>query len=154
MTAQVQLSSVPDLDAGWRPIDPNDLPATWPDYRKWVVKALDRETQPGGGCYNERDVFCALLTGAWQLWANSDERPHTWEKQAIAITEIMYFPRQRKCVVRYAAGNMEGILEGLPVLEAHAKAAGCQRIEVYGRKGWERVLSWRHRYAVLEKDLV
>jgi hypothetical protein len=47
----------------------------------------------------------------------------------------------RVCRIWLAGGDMaELTTEMLPQVEAWAKANGCTRMEIVGRKGWKRVL--------------
>ena len=134
--------------AEWRPTDPADLPKDWPLYAPLVRRVL----MTGEGSYNERDVLLALLVGQWRLWAYGapDEEP-----ASICITEICNFPRQRKCLVRYIAGEWIHFGEYLNLMETYARGEGCNCIEAYMRKGLVRMLppDWATRHVIMVKEL-
>lgn len=139
-------NSSTSLRGSWRAVEPDELPAAWPRYAPLVRQALES----GEGSYAERDVLLALLAGQWGLYAVEREAMAT----AICITQIVDFPRQRKFLVRYVAGDGDSMIEALPALEHVARAAGCQVIEAYGRKGWARKLpDWSGKYVILQKEL-
>lgn len=139
----VDLEKTPKAD--WRFVDPDTLPADWPKYRQMVNLALGR----GDGCFAERDVLAQLLVGKWHLLASGGHLPN-----AVAVIEVVNFPRQRVLFLRYAAGKKEAILAGNQFLEDEARAAGCTAIETYGRRGWESLLpDWEFKRVILRKDL-
>jgi hypothetical protein len=116
----------------------------WPRAAPLVRAALER----GEGSYSESDIARALLSGAWQLWL-----AERGEVVALGITEIIDFPRKRKCLLRYLAGDMEAIAEHAPQIEAWAIDHGCHIIMAHGRKGWARHWNWPVCHVVLEKQL-
>ncbi len=126
----------------WREVNPEELPVCWPLVAPLVRQAL----AAGEGSYNEKDVLHALLGGLWQLWSYGDE------PTSICITEIIQFPRKRKCLIRYVAGVLAEFDMGL--IEGYARGRDCTTLEVYGRKGWLRRLpDWTERYSIIQKDL-
>ena len=129
----------------WRRVPPQDLPEAWPRYRKLLLDVLDR----GEKAYSEADILTLLLTGRWGLMVS--ERGTV---DAICVFEIVDFPRLRRLLLRYAAGDGDLMLDAAPWLEKQARAAGCHEVEIYGRKGWERRLpEWDHRGVILRKEL-
>ncbi|MGI9489039.1 MAG: hypothetical protein ACR2RF_24775 [Geminicoccaceae bacterium] len=90
------------------------------------------------------------MMGGWLLWvAERDDAV-----AAICITEIIDFPRQRKCLMRYLAGDMDVISEHAPRIEAYAVANGCQVLEAYTRRGMARLRpDWDQKYIILQKEL-
>lgn len=136
------------MSAKWLAVEQNDLPIDWPRYAPLVRRAL----MAGEGSYNERDVLLALLSGQWRLWSyNAPEEV----AQSICITEIQNFPRVRKCLVRYIAGEWEHYEKYLKLMETYARGEGCNRVEAYMRKGLVRMLppDWRARYTIMVKEL-
>ena len=131
MPRQIVTSHTPS-SAEWRPVESNDLPAAWSLYAPLVRRVL----MASEGSYNERDVLLALLAGQWRLWACGalDEEP-----ASICITEIVNFPRQRKCLVRYIAGEWEHFERNLNQMETYARGEGCNLIDAYMRKGLGRM---------------
>ena len=118
----------------------------WPRVGDLVRSALER----GEGSYAEADVAMACMAGAWKLWLVENESGI----MAICITEIVNFPRQRKCVVRYLAGSMEAIEPHIQDIEDYARREGCKILEGYARKGWARRMpDWTQKNVVMQKEL-
>jgi hypothetical protein len=122
----------------------------WPRIRPFVDRALSH----AGGRYAPADVLAALLRAQMQLWVaiggDGDDGI-----EAVLVTEIIDYPRRRRCNLFLSAGNaLEACLEHLPTIETWARAQGCDAIEASGRPGWERVLpGFRRTHVMLEKDL-
>ena len=142
------VTSPPSSSVNWRAVEPDGLPAAWSLYAPLVRRVL----MASEGSYNERDVLLALLAGQWRLWACGapDEEP-----ASICITEIVNFPRQRKCLVRYIAGEWEHFERNLNRMETYARGEGCNLIEAYMRKGLGRMLppDWATRHVIMVKEL-
>lgn len=119
----------------------------WPRVRPFVDRALSH----AGGRYAPDDVLAALLRAQMQLWTAISENGI----EAVLVTEIIDYPRRRRCNLFLSAGNaLEACLEHLPAIEAWARAQGCDAIEASGRPGWERVLpGFRRTHVMLEKAL-
>ena len=118
----------------------------WPRVAHLVRSALEH----GEHSYDEADVAFYCMRGDWQLWLAEEDGG----VEAIGVTELVNFPRQRKCVIRYLAGTLDAILPHLPALRAWAKEQGCALLEGYGREGWEKVMpGWTKRYVVLQEEL-
>ncbi len=121
----------------------------WPRVAHWVRKALER----GEGSYAEGDVAWLCIGGAWKLWLVEQDGP-CGTVTAFCITEIVDFPRQRKCILRYLAGSMEAIEPHILAIEDYARREGCKILEGWARKGWARRMpDWTERQVVLQKEL-
>ena len=92
------------------------------------------------------DVAKAIIEGHAQHWRG---------RKSEIVTEIRSYPLAKICRIWLAGGDMDELVnQMLPDVEAWAKANGCSRMEVVGRKGWKRVLKdYREPYAVLTKEL-
>ena len=118
----------------------------WPRVADLVRQALER----GEGSYAEADVAMACMAGAWKLWMVENG----FNVTAICITEIVNFPRQRKCLLRYLAGSMEAIEPHIPAVEDYARREGCQVFEGYARRGFvRRMPDWTERQVIMQKEL-
>ncbi len=118
----------------------------WPRVAMLVRKSLER----GEGSYVEADVALACISGAWQLWIVE----RNGEVVAICVSEIMNFPRKRKCLLRYLAGDMPAIEDNISTIEHYARQAGCHMLEGYARKGWTRRMpNWTQTHVVMQKEL-
>ncbi len=134
------------MSADLRQIPALDVLHEWPRVAPFVRKALEH----GEGSYLEADVGHYCMTGEWQLWVIG----RGGKIQAVGITEIVNFPRQRKCLIRYLSGDLQEILPHWAVFESWAREQGCTRFEIYGRKGWERVLpDWTKQHVIFTRNL-
>lgn len=115
-------------------VDPSQVYGHWPKIEPLLKKALDA-TEPG---FSVDDVFPILVNDGAQLWKMGQWR-------GLCVTQVTDLPQYRMLCVLYLAG--EGMREWLPVLveklREFAQANGCRYAEIYGRKGWERVLGGR-----------
>lgn len=130
-------------------VPPGLILHAWPLVRPLIVRALDS----GEGSFHEADVAMACMTGAWQMWtaqAPKDDAP-----VAIAVTEIVTFPHLKKLVIRYVAGELNLIQHHGTAVMAFGRQNGCTMIELYGRRGWSKVLpdEWTERYVIMQKEL-
>jgi hypothetical protein len=116
----------------------------WPRVASLVRDALWE------GSYAESDVALACMAGAWKLWMVGDG----FNVMAICITEIVNFPRKRKCLLRYLSGTMEAIEPHIPAIEDYARREGCQVLEGYARRGFvRRMPDWTERQVIMQKEL-
>lgn len=118
----------------------------WPRVAALVRSVLERSE----GSYAEADVAMACMAGAWKLWTVENEG----DVLAICVSEIVNFPRKRKCQLRYLAGDWQAIEPHIPMIEDYARREGCQIIEGYARRGWARRMpDWSERQVILQKEL-
>jgi hypothetical protein len=117
-------------------------PETWAKARPLIKRAL----KYSGGTHTPEDVFDAITSGGAQLWCGA---------ASVIVTQIVVYPRLKACRIWLAGGDMAELTETmLPDVEAWAKAKGCKRMQVVGRKGWARVLrDYREPSVVLEKEI-
>ena len=92
-----------------------------------IARALEHQDT-----HTLQSVLDAFDTNRAQAWCGD---------RSTIVTEILDFPLMRVCRIWLAGGDMaELTTEMLPQVEAWAKANGCTRMEIVGRKGWKRVL--------------
>lgn len=114
------------------------------------VASLIRQALEGEGSYAEADVALFCISGSSWLWLVECEG----EVTAICVTEIVNFPRQRKCMLRYLAGSMKAIEPHIPAIEDYARREGCAVMEAYARKGFvRRMPDWTQEYVIMRKEL-
>ncbi|CCE04134.1 conserved hypothetical protein [Bradyrhizobium sp. STM 3843] len=74
---------------------------------------------------------------------------------AVAITSLQLTDAGKVCVITACEGR--GMGRWLPLIagiEAYAKAEGCKRMRIFGRKGWLRVLQgYRQRHVIMDKEI-
>jgi len=102
---------------------------------------------------NSEDVLNYLQTGQWRLWVALEDG-----KIVAAMTvEFFYYPRDKVCrVVTLGGKMMKGWLTDnhQQAVENWAKGQGCSYIDVYGRKGWKKVLpEYKEDCILLRKKL-
>jgi hypothetical protein len=113
------------------------------EYRTQIESALAYS----GGTHTFEDVVQGVTEGRMQAWINKD---------SIAITEIIVFPRKKTLHGFLAAGNMRRILEMVPSAAEWGRQMGCTAFTLAGRKGWQRVFGrrgWKTAFYVLETEL-
>ncbi len=86
-------------------------------------------------------------------------KPHAKTFIAMVITELVDFSRMRVLRIILAnglKGHLREWLALLPALEEWAKVEGCQRVEIQGRKAWEKLgepRGYGFEHLVVSKEL-
>jgi len=112
-------------------VDPERVRDCWPHVAPLLRAAV---TRTGLDRFDEieRDV----LSGRGLLWLAWSDRV-----EAAATTILTETDAGRVCVLTACGGrDMKRWLPLLEIIEAYAKAEGCDRLRVFGRKGWQRML--------------
>lgn len=130
-------------------VDPAKAPEMWPH-----IEALLRKAHTRTGFALFSDLQRDILTGRSLVWL-------AWNGESIeaaAATELHPTDGGLVCAIRACGGSDDAdIKQWLPLLERieqFAKAEGCARMRLVGRKGWLRVLEdYREKHVVLEKEL-
>lgn len=113
----------------------------WEASRHLIQRAIDVE-----GDHTLAEVRKSLLERDRQLWLGLEDGV-----RAILITQV----QKPVCYVELCAGEGIKCLPFLGVVEAWAKELGCTRMEIMGRKGWERVLKdYTFKSITLKKELL
>lgn len=118
-----------------------------------VAQELDRALAKADGEMNALDVFAMLMSGQMQLWcAHEGENP-----LAYAVTSVENYPQQRAARIHILVGERKSDwLPFIKKLEHWAISCGCDYVEWFGRKGWEKEMSkygYHGRYIVCRKRL-
>lgn len=119
----------------------------WDSVRELVAKTNDE-------VLNDDDVKNFLLDGSYTLWVAIDEDSR--KVVAAMTTEFAYYPRNKVCRVVTIGGERmnEWMEEGLTKVEGWATTQGCNYIDMYGRRGWIKVLpDWKEDSVLLRKRL-
>jgi hypothetical protein len=126
-------------------VDPSMIDEMWPHVRDKIRAAVER-TELSSFADIESDVLTGMQL-VWIAWNGS-------EIMAAATTQLVK-PFHKVCVLTACSGYDRA--QWLPLfeqIEKYAKAEGCVKMRIFGRKGWERVLSgYRVEHVVLEKQL-
>lgn len=116
----------------------DDFDRAWQHSAPFLVDALDGSMAIG-------HVYEACKDGRARLWP--------LERSAV-VTELLEYPNLLACRVWLAGGDLYEIRSYLPALDNYARSMGCERIEVDGRRGWQKVLDgYELTRVVLTKEL-
>ena len=145
--ARPQIGHMPSRSMGeLRRVPPLGVIHEWPRVAPLIQSTLAR----GEGSYAEGDVAGYCISGLWQLWIVERDG----EVVALCIGEILNFPRMKKYLLRYLAGDFKAIEQHIPAVECWAREQGCYMLEGYARKGWvRRMPDWTQRYVIFQKEL-
>ena len=118
----------------------------WDSVRKLITKTND-------DVLNDNDIKGYLLNGDYTLWVAIDEESK--DVVAAMTTEFAYYPRDKVCrVVTLAGERMKEWIGNLDMVEDWAKEQGCNYLDMYGRRGWIKVLpDWKEDSVLLRKKL-
>jgi hypothetical protein len=122
-------------------VDPEKIFDFWPHARPLIKAAIDATNLS-----DFADIETDVLDGKQLLWlAWSDHI------EAAATTHLA----RGVCTITACSGHqMERWLPLRLRIENYAKAEGCSTMRLYGRKGWDRVLSEYHvEHVILERQL-
>ena len=126
-------------------VNPADIAKTWPLARDLIRAAIDHTKLS-----KFADIEVEVLSGDQLLWLALSDRI-----EAAATTHLVKTDGKPLLVVTACAGSQrERWLDLRHRIEGYAKDEGCDRIRLYGRKGWERELKdYRVEYVIMEKSL-
>lgn len=99
--------------------------------------------------HDEHTLLAGIKDKSFQLWIITADN----EISAAIITEIVVYPL-RKGLRFFLAGGKKAKETKLAIeyIESWAKSIGCTHSEIIGRKGWARLLSFKLRACVMEKE--
>lgn len=126
-------------------VDPDSLPDIWGHVSPLIRRAM-RDAVISSFEHIEKELFSDKA----QLWI-------VWDGQAILCAGITQLYKDKGvCLITACGGeSREKWLHVLPEIEAFAKAEGCTRTMIIGRKGWLRELKdYRLAQVILEKELM
>jgi len=120
--------------------------SVWGSVKNLITKTND-------DVLNDNDIKGYLLNGDYTLWVAIDEESK--DVVAAMTTEFAYYPRDKVCrVVTLAGERMKEWIGNLDMVEDWAKEQGCNYLDMYGRRGWIKVLpNWKEDSVLLRKKL-
>jgi hypothetical protein len=126
-------------------VDPKDVHQIWPQAKELIRLAIERTDLS-----DFRDIEYDVLCGDQLLWLAISNHI-----EAAATTHLIKTKDKPVLVLTACAGSeRERWLPLLSRIENYAKAEGAKCVRIYGRVGWQRVLSGYHvEHVILEKDL-
>jgi len=107
--------------------------AWWPLVEEYLNAALKH----GLGEYSTGDIKSACISKNMQLWVKIDK-----EVQGAFVTKISKYP-QKNILCVLLLGGKEFITwrdEADALLNAFGKENNCEYVELFGRKGWGKML--------------
>jgi hypothetical protein len=125
--------------------------------RKWylIVDHVDRSLVHGAGSLTSHSLFLECMQGNGQCWLREDEFGMIL---GVAITRFEMSVNHKVLAICATTDNdwFSHGNDSHNLLEQFAKRCNCQRMAVYGRKGWTKVLKrfgYYEPYSVMIKDL-
>lgn len=122
-------------------------PTLAPPIDRSVERYLLSALRVGGNKNTLEEVYSKLSSRHAQLWTDDN---------CAVVTQILLYPDYRALDIWLAGGDLEEIIGLLPGAERFAQEHGCTKVEVTGRKGWQRALQtegFKPTMVTLEKDL-
>ena len=116
-----------------------------------VVPLLARVAPHTEGELEPDDYIEPLTHGDMQLWVVVENK----RVNAALVTQIIPYPQKKVLrLISLAGDNFQDIKDFLEMVEVFALKNGCTALEMWGRKGWKKLLSdWKDSYIVFTKDL-
>ena len=130
-----------------RIIQPEDVAYVWEE----VAPLLDTVKEHTEGELETDDFLEPLTHGDMQLWiATEGSTVH-----GVMVTQLIPYPQKKILrIISLAGDNFEELRGFQEMIEAFAVKTGCTALEMWGRKGWKKLLpDWEDTYVVYTKDL-
>ena len=130
-----------------RIIQPEDVAYVWEE----VAPLLDTVKEHTEGELETDDFLEPLTHGDMQLWiATEGSTVH-----GVMVTQLVPYPQKKILrIISLAGDNFEELRGFQEMIEAFAVKTGCTALEMWGRKGWKKLLpDWEDTYVVYTKDL-
>jgi len=130
-------------------VSSDNIETAWDDVKKYIGDGLDY----ADGKFKPEDIKRSLLERDMQLWV-----AYNVEKQSAVgcgVTQILVYPQEKRIMFFLAAGDTSSDLLGLlePIYD-WGRQQGCSAVELYGRKGWTKLLKdYEQIHVVLRKRL-
>lgn len=110
-----------------------DIPFVW----SALLPFVERITDESHGESNVAEYLANLSTGNYLCWTIMDGK----ELRAICITRVDIFHAHKALHIMGVSGAQWPLWKDHhKVLETHAKELGCDRITMWGRAGWKRMM--------------
>jgi hypothetical protein len=127
-------------------VDPKRVHEIWPHVAPLLKAACTRTNMNAFA-----DIETDILAGRSLLWI-------AWNGQAIeaaAATILINSEIGKVCIITACGGsNLPRWLPLIAEIENYARAEGCTRVRIYGRKGWLRALDgYEAKHIIMDKEL-
>jgi len=126
---------------------PEDVAYVWEE----VVPLLAKVVPHTEGELEPDDYIEPLTHGDMQLWVVIENK----HVNAALVTQIVPYPQKKVLrLISLAGEDFQEIKDFLEMVEVFALKNECSALEMWGRKGWKKLLSdWKDSYIVYTKDL-
>lgn len=127
------------------PVKRHFLSVYWPDASVLIEKSLQYSDHK----YTLQSIEHSLLKDESQLWLARDEKDRLL---CACVTTIVIYPNDKRLSILFCGG--EGARDWLcfiQVLKSFALNHGCSAMEIYGRRGWVKLLK---RYGFKESGVI
>jgi hypothetical protein len=127
-------------------VDPQRVHEIWPHVSR-LLKMACRRTELSAFA----DIEADILAGRSLLWIAWNGRT----VEAAAATILINSGIGKVCIITVCGGaDMKRWLPLIDQIEIYARAEGCKRIRIFGRKGWLRVLEgYKEKHIIMDKEL-
>ena len=112
---------------------------------------LERVKEHTEGELETDDYLEPLTNGNMHLWIATEHS----DVKAAMVTQFAIYPQKNILrIISMAGDDFEEIRGFQDMIEAFAIKSGCSALEMWGRKGWKKLLpDWNDTYIVYTKDL-
>ena len=128
-------------------VQPEDIAYIWEE----VSPLIEIARKHSEGELETDDFLEPLTHGDMQLWiATEDNNMHS-----AMVTQIVPYPQKQILrVILIAGSDFKRLYEFNDMIESFAIKTGCSAMELWGRKGWKKMLpDWESNYIVYTKEL-
>jgi hypothetical protein len=128
-------------------LHPEDVPYLW----EQVEPLLERIAPHTEGELEADDYIHPISQGHMQLWvATENGKVHS-----AMVTQIVPYPQKKVLrIISIAGSEFDRLYTYKDMVESFALNCGCTALEMWGRKGWKKLLpDWKDSYVVFTKDL-
>ena len=128
-------------------VQPEDIAYVWEE----VAPLLEKVKEHTEGEFETDDYLEPLTNGNMHLWIATEYS----DVKAAMVTQFAIYPQKNILrIVSMAGDDFEEIRGFQDMIEAFAVRMGCSALEMWGRKGWKKLLpDWNDTYIVYTKDL-
>ena len=128
-------------------VQPEDVEYVWYKVEPILARAVSRSE----GELKTNDILNFVIEGDMQLWIVAENK----EIIAALVTQIITYPQKRILrLVSLAGEDFNKFKHFLDMVQSFAIQKGCTALELWGRKGWKKLLpEWNSKYIVYTKDI-
>ena len=126
---------------------PDDVECVWDKVEPILARVVSRSE----GELETEDILDLVTEGRMQLWIVAEDK----EIIAALVTQIITYPQKKVLrLVSLAGEDFNKFKHFLDMVQSFAIRKGCTALELWGRKGWKKLLpEWKSEYIVYTKDI-